>query len=116
MTMRIFSDLAGPGVALELLRTGTQGHELLFPSKPAVSCLHKTDPDPLMSLADVIVGQPDPEAIGNAPQVKWIQISSSSITRYDYAEFRALVADRGIAVCNSASVYSESCAEHALAF
>lgn len=116
MTLRIFSDLAGPAAALELLRTGTKNHQLLFPSNPAVSCLHKADPDPLMSLADVIVGQPDPAAVLNAPRVKWVQISSSSITRYDYPDFRAIVAERGIAVCNSASVYSEACAEHVLAF
>jgi phosphoglycerate dehydrogenase-like enzyme len=116
MAYRIFCDLAGPEDALQALKAGTKGHELLFPTKPAVSCLHKADPDPLMSLADIIVGQPDPEAVANAPAVKWIQISSSSITRYDDPGFRTLVTSRKIAVCNSASVYSEACAEHALAF
>jgi phosphoglycerate dehydrogenase-like enzyme len=116
MAFRIFADLTAPQHALELLRDGTRPHELVFPSAPAVSCLHQGAPDPLMREADIIIGQPDPLAVADAPHLKWIQISTSSITRYDTPEFRAFVHQRAIPVCNSASVYSEACAEHALAF
>jgi phosphoglycerate dehydrogenase-like enzyme len=78
--------------------------------------LHQADTDPLMATAEIIVGQPNPAAIADVRHVKWIQISTSSITRYDTPEFRALIAQRGIAVCNSASVYGSACAEHMLAF
>jgi phosphoglycerate dehydrogenase-like enzyme len=69
-----------------------------------------------MRTADIVIGQPDPWAMADAPNLKWIQISTSSITRYDTPDFRAFVHQRAIPVCNSASVYSEACAEHALAF
>jgi phosphoglycerate dehydrogenase-like enzyme len=65
---------------------------------------------------DVAFGQPDPQAIEGPSRLKWIQISSSGITRYDNPKFRALMAERQIAVCNSAIVYSEACAVHALSF
>lgn len=48
--------------------------------------------------------------------MKWIHVSTSGITRYDNAKFRALMADRKIMVSNSASVYNEACAIHALSF
>jgi phosphoglycerate dehydrogenase-like enzyme len=43
-------------------------------------------------------------------------VSSSGITRYDNPKFRALVAERKIAVTNSAGVYNEACAVHVLSF
>ena len=116
MTYRIFADLAASDSALQLLREGTRHHQLLFPSNPATSCLHQADPDPLMSTAEIIVGQPNPAAIADVAHLKWIQISTSSITRYDTPEFRALIQQRAIPVCNSASVYGSACAEHTLAF
>jgi phosphoglycerate dehydrogenase-like enzyme len=116
MAYRIFADLAASDKALQLLQEGTRHHQLLFPSKPATSCLHQGDTDPLMSTAEIIVGQPNPAAIADVPHLKWIQISTSSITRYDTHEFRDLIQQRAIPVCNSASVYREACAEHTLAF
>jgi phosphoglycerate dehydrogenase-like enzyme len=116
MGFRIFADIAAPPATLKLLREITEGHQLLLPSKPTVSVLHKADPDPLIYTADISFGQPDPEAIVEAFQLKWIHVSSSSITRYDNSAFRTLMADRNVIVTNSASVYAEACAEHALAF
>lgn len=69
-----------------------------------------------MSSADIVIGQPDPEALRESTQLKWLQVSSSSITRYDYPAFRSTMAQRGVMVCNSASVYREACAEHLLSF
>ena len=116
MSYRIFADLAASEAALTLLREATEGHQLLLPARRAASCLHQGQADPLMFTAEIVAGQPDPQAVQEARNLKWIQISSSSITRYDSPAFRALVSERNIAVCNSASVYSEACAEHALAF
>lgn len=116
MAYRIYADLAASESALQLMRDRTRNHQLLFPSNPAASCLHQADTDPLMSTAEIIVGQPNPAAIADVTHLKWIQISTSSITRYDTPEFRSLIQQREIAVCNSASVYREACAEHTLAF
>ena len=116
MTFCIFSDIAAPVATLKLLREGTSGHQLLLSNAPSTSVLQKAPPDPQLVLADIAFGQPDPEAVAQASRLKWIQISSSSITRYDYPGFRTMMTERHIAVCNSARVYREACAEHALAF
>jgi phosphoglycerate dehydrogenase-like enzyme len=114
--LRIFVDFAMSPDVLEMLRKGTRGHQLVLPEKPAGSVLTKSHRDPQFATADVAFGQPDPDAIVEAGHLQWIHVSSSGITRYDTPEFRALAAQRRIVVSNSASVYSEACAVHALSF
>ncbi len=103
---------------MQLLRDGTAGHDLLLAKKPAASVLQKAPPDPQLYSADVAFGQPDADALVQSfdSRLKWIQVSSSSITRYDNAHFRAWAAKNKIKVSNSARVYCEACAEHTLAF
>ena len=115
-SLRIYADLALPPDALELLRAGTAGHTLVFPAKPITSVLAKGEPDPQFATVDVAFGQPDVQSVAEAARLRWIHVSSAGITRYDTAEFRALVAGRGIAVSNSSGVYDEACAVHALSF
>jgi phosphoglycerate dehydrogenase-like enzyme len=114
--LRIFADFTAPDDVLNLLREGTAGHQLVFAQSPIASVLAKGQPDPQFAGVDVAFGQPDLRGIEEAAQLKWIHISSSGITRYDNPKFRALMAQRGIAVSNSAAVYSEACAVHALSF
>ena len=114
--MNIFVDLALSPTALAALQAGTAGHQLLFPHTPATSVLAAPQADPRFASADVAFGQPDPKAVAEARQLKWIHVSSSGITRYDNPQFRTLVAERKIVVSNSASVYAEPCAVHALSF
>jgi phosphoglycerate dehydrogenase-like enzyme len=114
--LRIFVDLALTPNALALLREGAADHELIFPAKPVTSVLAKADPDPKFAGVDVAFGQPDLQSIAQARGLRWIHVSSSGITRYDTPEFRAEAASRGIAVSNSAHVYNEGCAVHALSF
>ncbi len=98
------------------MRQGTAGHELLFAQAPTVSVLAKADPDPKLGEADIAFGQPATEAIVNARRLKWIQVSTSGITRYDTPAFRRQMAERGIPVTNSASVFCNPCAVHVLTF
>ena len=112
--LRIFVDFAASPDVLAVLREGAKGHQLVFPEKPASSVLAKAERDPQFATVNVAFGQPDPVAIAEASQLKWIHVSSSGITRYDTPEFRALMAQRNIVVTNSASVYNEACAAHAL--
>ncbi len=112
----IFVDFALAPDVLELLQAGTRGHRLVFPKTPVSSVLAKAERDPQFAMVDVAFGQPEPQAIAEAIQLKWIHVSSSGITRYDNSPFRALMAERKIAVTNSASVYNEACAVHALSF
>lgn len=114
--LRIFVDFATTPEILELLQKGTSGHQLVFPQKPVSSVLAKAERDPQFAMVDVAFGQPDTGAIAEAARLKWIQVSSSGITRYDNPAFRALAAERKIAVTNSASVYDEACAVHVLSF
>lgn len=114
--LRIFVDFALSPDVLEFLREGTRGHELVFPLKPAASVLAKAEPDPQLGTVDIAFGQPDPGAVATAERLKWIQISTSGIARYDNPEFRALVAGKKIPVSNSASVYNDACAVHTLSF
>jgi len=114
--MKIFVDLTMPPEAAEVLRAGTAGHELIFPETPAASVLANPPPDPRFATAEIAFGQPNPAAIKGAKSLKWIHVSSSGITRYDNAGFRALMAERKIPVSNSATVYQEACAVHVLSF
>ena len=114
--LRIFVDLAVAPDVLELLQAGTAGHELVFPRTPASSVLARAERDPQFATVDVAFGQPEPGAIAEAGRLKWIHVSTSGITRYDNPPFRAEMAERKIPVTNSASVYNEPCAVHALSF
>jgi len=115
-SMKIFVDMTLPPGALALLQMGTVGHELLFPLSPATSVLAKAETDPQFFAADIAFGQPDPAAIEKSTHLKWIHVSSSGIARYDNPRFRALVGGRKIVVSNSAAVFAEACAMHALSF
>jgi phosphoglycerate dehydrogenase-like enzyme len=113
---RIFSDSRLSESSASLLRAGVAPHELIIPAKLASSVLAKSEADPAFLLADIAFGQPDLESIARSENLKWIQISSAGFTRYDTPEFRAMVAERGLIVTNSSSVYAAACAEHVFAF
>lgn len=114
--LKIFSDARFEGNALHLLQQGTASHELIFPQQKGVSVLSIAPPDPAMEQADIAVGQPSVESVLNAKRLRWLQITSAGITRYDTPEFRAAAKDRGLIVTNSSAVYEEACAEHVFSF
>lgn len=114
--LRIYVDLPPNPAVVEQLRVGTAGHHLVFARTPPASVLATAPIDLEFGGVDVAFGQPDPEAIRQATKLKFVQISSSGITRYDHPEFRRIMAERDMALCNSAMVYSEPCALHALSF
>lgn len=115
-SLRIYIDLALPPAVRKLLEAETAAHKLVFPEKPITSVLAKGELDPQFATVDVAFGQPDIQAIAETQRLKWIHISSSGITRYDNPEFRTSMSQRQIVVSNSASVYQEPCAIHALSF
>jgi phosphoglycerate dehydrogenase-like enzyme len=116
MPFKIFVDFATSPAVLEMLQTGTRGHQLVFPQKPVSSVLAKAERDPQFATVDIAFGQPDLQSIAEAPHLKWIHVSSSGITRYDHPAFRASVAERKIVVTNSAGVYANACAVQVLSF
>ena len=112
----IFVDFSLPSEALTCLREGAGDCELAFPAAPADSVLRAGGADPRFAEAEIAFGQPDPAAVLSAPNLRWVQVSSSGITRYDTPEFRTAAAAAGIWVCNSAHVYDRACADHAFSF
>lgn len=114
--LRIYVDMALPPDALEQLRAGTAGHELVFSAKPVASVLSKAEPDPQFGTVDIAFGQPQVQAIAEAPRIQWVQLTSAGFTRFDTPEFRDLATRRNLAVTNSSAVFAEPCAVHALSF
>ena len=66
--LRIYVDRAMPADAMDLLRAGTFGHELVFPAKPAASVLAQGERDPQFATVDIAFGQPETAAIAEAPR------------------------------------------------
>ena len=114
--LRIFVDFTPSTEALILLKESAQGHELCFARSPITSILAQGEPDPQINSADIAFGQPEVTALLESPRLRWVHISSSGITRYDTAKFRAELTARKVILSNSSSVYEEACALQALAF
>ncbi len=115
-TLKVFADIQVEPALIERLRRGIEPHVLLLPSAGGVSVLGEAPVDPAFREAHIALGQPNAGAVLGSPQLRWLQVSTAGITRYDTPDFRAGVADRDLVVTNSSSVYDETCAEHLLAF
>jgi phosphoglycerate dehydrogenase-like enzyme len=92
--------------ATEILRQGLRKHDLLISS---------ADSDRALKAAEVVFGQPDPDALVESTKIRWLHLNSSGYTRYDTAPFRHAMRSGGVLVTNSSSIYSAPCAEHVLA-
>jgi phosphoglycerate dehydrogenase-like enzyme len=114
--LTIFCDYRLNPADQKLLEEGVAPHHVIFPSQPGATVLVDPAPDPAFAQADVAFGQPAVEAILGSPRLRWAQITSAGITRYDTPEFRAAVKARHLMVTNSSSVFAEACAEHVFSF
>ncbi len=100
--------------AIQLLGADLSPNRLIHSEMPT-SNLHAAGADPLLPQASIAFGQPDPQQVIDSPSVKWVHLTSAGYTRYDTDAFRSAMKSRGGMLTNSSSVYSEPCAEHALA-
>jgi phosphoglycerate dehydrogenase-like enzyme len=115
MSLTIWCNAKFPVAAEQLLREGTRDHRLIFSSTLLGDVLAVGKGDPTLAEADVAFGQPDAEQCMHCPRLKWIEVITAGYTRYDREDFcLALRARRG-AFTNASSVFSEPCAQHALA-
>jgi phosphoglycerate dehydrogenase-like enzyme len=114
--LQIYVDMEMEPEVLHWLKEETAGHDLILAEPAGSSADSGPELDARLEAADIAFGQPDPTAIAGSRSLKWIQISSSGITRYDTAEFRSLMTARKVDVTNSARVFYEACAVHALSF
>lgn len=101
--------------AEELLVRSTASHKLIIAQKPE-HVLDVGTMDPRLLQAEIVFGQPDPEAILQSEKLLWVQLSSAGYARYDRAEIRSAIQKRGAFMTNSSSIFDEPCAEHLMAW
>ncbi|MEY5010891.1 MAG: hypothetical protein RLZZ253_2030 [Verrucomicrobiota bacterium] len=101
---------------LEAGVAGFGSHSLEFSLQASASNLVAGTADPAMATAQIVFGQPDPGGILAAPGIAWVHLTSAGYTRYDEDGFRSGFAARGGRLTTSSGVYSDPCAEQALAF
>ncbi|HYE74041.1 MAG TPA: NAD(P)-dependent oxidoreductase, partial [Blastocatellia bacterium] len=110
MTYKIWYNGSYPEAELNLLKSLTSGHELIFDSD-----YDKEESAKLLSNADIAFGQPNPDIVRQSSTLKLIHLSSAGYDKFDNAEMREALTSRGAAMTNSSQVYNEPCAQHALA-
>ena len=88
------------------------GATLRFSPHAGWSNLEAGPADPALTTADIVFGQPEPEALLSG-RARWVQLSSAGYGRYE--RDRDAVARAGIRLTTSSSVYADPCAEHLLA-
>ena len=107
--LRITWDYQLQNDVLQLLHNGTAGHELLFHGEAES---HYSPAPFRLEDAEIMYGQPDPELLLAAPNLRWVQLSSAGYTAYDNDELRDGFRRRGVFLTNSSQVYGEPCAQH----
>jgi phosphoglycerate dehydrogenase-like enzyme len=99
---------------LELLRSETKHHQLIV-AAAGPNVLAENTGDPQLASAAIVFGQPRAEDVLGSKNLRWLHVSSAGYTRYDRKDLFDDFSARKIAFTNSSSVFSEPCAEHALA-
>ncbi|MBI1763326.1 MAG: D-2-hydroxyacid dehydrogenase [Acidobacteria bacterium] len=108
MGLKIWSNVKYDDATLVLLRAGTTEHELV--------CVRDDETaEAFLAEADILLGQPPVELFPRAANLRWVHLDSAGYERYDHAEIRVALQQRGIAFTNSSSVFDEPCAQHVLA-
>jgi phosphoglycerate dehydrogenase-like enzyme len=69
----------------------------------------------ILQIADIAFGQPDPDAVLSAKNIKWFHVNLAGYTPYDRNDFRESFAAEGRIMTNSSMVYVEPCSQHVLA-
>ena len=115
MTRTIFCNATFPDALLLRLRQSVGSDRLRLARATTASNLVAGEAEPAMLNAEIIFGQPDPARLGDCANLRWIHLSSAGYSRYDTEEVRRHLAQRGVRLTTSSSVYAEPCAEHLLA-
>ncbi|HTJ85241.1 MAG TPA: D-2-hydroxyacid dehydrogenase [Polyangiaceae bacterium] len=112
---KIFVGAAFPPEATALLDAGLASHAVTRPAQGSASNLVAGPADPAIAEADVVFGQPPPEALFGARSPQWVHLTSAGYTRYAEADVARRLRERGVALTTSSTAYAEPCATHALA-
>jgi len=101
--------------AEELLVRATTSHGLVIAGKTD-HVLDVGTSDPRILEAEIVFGQPDPEAIIRSNKLRWLHLSSAGYARYDTGEIRDALRNHSAIMTNSSNVFDEPCAEHLMAW
>lgn len=107
--LKIWSNVQYDDAAMQLLRAGTAGHQLILTAAKDATALAD---------ADIAFGQPDAEAVRQSVQngkLRWVHVDSAGYDRFDNDAVRTALGTRKALLTNSSSVFDEPCAQHALA-
>jgi phosphoglycerate dehydrogenase-like enzyme len=104
-----------PEAAIAELHRGAGAHPLIY-SPNLTNNLSAGAPDPQLAHCQIAFGQPDVEQVMNLSQLRWIHVTSAGYARYDRPDLREAIKRRGAILTNSSRVFSDPCAQHALAF
>jgi phosphoglycerate dehydrogenase-like enzyme len=115
MRLTIWCDQKFDGPAEERLTQGTASHRLVRPKALRNTSSLQPAGAPEVDSADIIFGQPPPEAALQLPGLRWIHVSSAGYTRYDTPEFRDRLRAKGAVLSTSSAVFADPCAQHVLA-
>ncbi len=112
--MRIYINAGLDESARARLEEGLRGRQLSW-APPTPTVLVAGGADAALGDSTIAFGQPDPDALLSADQLRLVQLSSAGWARYDREDLRAAFARRGVALCSASSVYADPVAEHAVA-
>src|SRR5437773_2110335 len=115
-SLTIWCNAKFPPDAQELLLRGVGKHHLMLAQSLKESNLVGSGQDHQARGADVALGQQHPDDVIASTSLKWIHLTSAGYTRYDRADIREALGNRGAALTNSSMVYADPCAQHVLAF
>ncbi len=95
----------------QLLVEGTAAHTLLLVDRTTPPAQARA----WLDGADVAFGHPPVEALLNGTRLAWLAVAAAGYEAYDRDDLLAVLARRRVPMTNAGSVYSEACAQHALA-
>ncbi|MFR2515065.1 MAG: hypothetical protein ACLS83_09385 [Oscillospiraceae bacterium] len=73
------------------------------------SCWFTVQKTPCLQTAEAVIGEPTLEALQNAPQLRWLQMTWAGADRYLHGGF-----PRGVLLTTASGAFGETIAEHAI--
>jgi hypothetical protein len=80
--LTIWTNYAFPDTVEERLRRALSPHALVRSASMQSSNLQTGVPDPTMSGADIVLGQPHPEQLRSSSRIRWVHLTSAGYERY----------------------------------
>jgi phosphoglycerate dehydrogenase-like enzyme len=114
-TLTVWCNLSLDQGALAALADGLGPHRLVRAIELPEYNQPLGRPDRLLPEADVVFGQPEVDQCIASRRLLWVHLASAGYTTFASTDARVALGTRSIPVTTSSSVYSEPCAQHALA-